>query len=40
MVVAFANGVDRLKREGAPIEWLAAEPVIDLAILSRFLEAS
>ncbi len=30
VVVAFANGVDRLKKEGAPIEWLAAEPVIGL----------
>jgi iron(III) transport system substrate-binding protein len=29
-VVAFANGVDRLKKEGAPIEWLTAEPVIGL----------
>jgi ABC-type Fe3+ transport system substrate-binding protein len=29
-VVAFANGVDRLKKEGAPIEWVAAEPVIGL----------
>ena len=30
VVVAFANGVDRLKREGAPIEWVTAEPVIGL----------
>jgi len=30
VVVAFANGVDRLKKEGAPIEWLGAEPVIGL----------
>jgi iron(III) transport system substrate-binding protein len=30
VVVAFANGVDRLKKEGAPIEWIAAEPVIGL----------
>jgi iron(III) transport system substrate-binding protein len=29
-VVAFANGVDRLKKEGAPIEWVTAEPVIGL----------
>ena len=30
VVVAFANGVDRLKKEGAPIEWIAPEPVISL----------
>lgn len=30
VVVAFANGVDRLKRESAPIEWIAPEPVIGL----------
>jgi len=30
VVVAFANGVDRLKKEGAPIEWIAPEPVIGL----------
>ena len=30
MVVAFANGVDRLKKDGAPIEWIAPEPVIGL----------
>ncbi len=30
VVVAFANGVDRLKNEGAPIEWVTAEPVIGL----------
>jgi iron(III) transport system substrate-binding protein len=30
VVVAFANGVDRLKREGAPIEWVTAEPVLAL----------
>ncbi|HXG52011.1 MAG TPA: extracellular solute-binding protein [candidate division Zixibacteria bacterium] len=29
-VVAFANGVERLKKEGAPIEWVAAEPLIGL----------
>ena len=29
-VVAFANGVDRLKKDGAPIEWTAPEPVIGL----------
>jgi len=29
-VVAFANGVDRLKKDGAPIEWIAPEPVIGL----------
>jgi iron(III) transport system substrate-binding protein len=29
-VVAFANGVDRLKKDGAPIEWVTAEPVIGL----------
>jgi iron(III) transport system substrate-binding protein len=30
VVVAFANGVDRLKKDGAPIEWIAPEPVIAL----------
>jgi iron(III) transport system substrate-binding protein len=30
VVVAFANGVDRLKKDGAPVEWVAAEPVIGL----------
>lgn len=30
VVVAFANGVDRLKKDNAPIEWVAAEPVIGL----------
>jgi iron(III) transport system substrate-binding protein len=29
-VVAFANGVDRLKKEGAPIDWVAADPIIAL----------
>ncbi len=29
-VVAFANGVDRLKKEGAPIDWIAADPIIGL----------
>lgn len=28
--VAFANGVERLKNEGAPIDWIAAEPIIGL----------
>ncbi|MBI4529270.1 MAG: extracellular solute-binding protein [Deltaproteobacteria bacterium] len=28
--VAFANGVERLRNEGAPIEWVAAEPIIGL----------
>lgn len=31
-VVAFANGVDRLKKDGAPIEWIAPEPVIGLTL--------
>jgi iron(III) transport system substrate-binding protein len=30
VVVAFANGVDRLKKDGAPIDWIAPEPVIGL----------
>jgi ABC-type Fe3+ transport system substrate-binding protein len=30
VVVAFANGVDRLKKESAPIEWVSAEQVIGL----------
>jgi iron(III) transport system substrate-binding protein len=30
VVVAFANGVNRLKKESAPIEWVSAEPVIGL----------
>ena len=29
-VVAFANGVERLKKEGAPIDWIALEPLIGL----------
>lgn len=28
--VAFANGIERLKKEGAPIDWIAAEPIIAL----------
>jgi iron(III) transport system substrate-binding protein len=28
--VAFANGVERLKKEGAPIEWSAVDPIIAL----------
>jgi ABC-type Fe3+ transport system substrate-binding protein len=28
--VAFANGVERLKNEGAPMDWVAAEPIIGL----------
>ncbi len=28
--VAFANGVDRLKKDGAPIDWVAADPIIAL----------
>ena len=30
VVVAFANGVDRLKKDGAPIDWIAADPIIGL----------
>src|SRR5262249_22183224 len=30
VVVAFANGVDRLKKDGAPIDWTAADPIIGL----------
>ncbi len=29
-VIAFANGVDRLKKESAPIDWIALEPLIGL----------
>jgi iron(III) transport system substrate-binding protein len=29
-VVAFANGVERLKKEGAPVDWIAPEVVIGL----------
>jgi iron(III) transport system substrate-binding protein len=28
--VAFANGVERLKKEGAPIDLIAVEPIIAL----------
>jgi iron(III) transport system substrate-binding protein len=28
--VAFANGVERLKKAGAPIDWVAADPIIAL----------
>src|SRR5205809_4114029 len=31
VAVAFANGVDRLKKDGAPIDWVAADPIIGLA---------
>ena len=30
VAVAFANGVDRLKKDGAPIDWVAADPIIGL----------
>jgi iron(III) transport system substrate-binding protein len=30
VVVAFANGVERLKQERAPMEWVAADPIIGL----------
>jgi iron(III) transport system substrate-binding protein len=30
VVVAFANGVERLKRDRAPIDWVAADPIIGL----------
>jgi ABC-type Fe3+ transport system substrate-binding protein len=30
VVVAFANGVERLKKERAPIDWIGAEPIIGL----------
>ena len=30
VVVAFANGIERLKKEHAPIDWVAADPIIGL----------
>src|SRR3970282_84753 len=30
VVVAFANGVERLKKDNAPIDWIAIEPLIGL----------
>ena len=30
VAVAFANGVERLKKERAPMEWVAADPIIGL----------
>jgi iron(III) transport system substrate-binding protein len=30
VAVAFANGVERLKKDGAPIDWVAADPIIGL----------
>ncbi len=30
VAVAFANGVERLKKDRAPIDWIAAEPIIGL----------
>ncbi|HEY7317445.1 MAG TPA: extracellular solute-binding protein [Candidatus Binatia bacterium] len=30
VVVAFANGVERLKKDGAPIDWVAVDPIIGL----------
>lgn len=38
VVVAFANGVDRLKKDNAPIEWVAAEPVIGLTFGSAVVK--
>lgn len=38
VVVAFANGVDRLKRDGAPIEWVGAEPIIGLTFGSAVVK--
>jgi iron(III) transport system substrate-binding protein len=38
VVVAFANGVDRLKKEGAPIEWVGAEPIIGLTFGSAVVK--
>jgi iron(III) transport system substrate-binding protein len=29
-VVAFANGVERLKKESAPVDWIALEPIMGL----------
>jgi iron(III) transport system substrate-binding protein len=30
VVVAFANGIERLKKEHAPIDWVAADPIVGL----------
>ena len=30
VAVAFANGVERLKKDGAPIDWVPADPIIGL----------
>ena len=30
VAVAFANGIERLKKDGAPIDWVAADPIIGL----------
>jgi iron(III) transport system substrate-binding protein len=38
VVVAFANGVDRLKKDGAPVEWVAAEPIIGLTFGSAVVK--
>jgi iron(III) transport system substrate-binding protein len=38
VVVAFANGVDRLKKDGAPIEWVGAEPIIGLTFGSAVVK--
>jgi iron(III) transport system substrate-binding protein len=38
VVVAFANGVDRLKKDGAPIEWVGADPIIGLTFGSAVVK--
>ena len=38
VVVAFAHGVDRLKQDGAPIEWIAAQPVIGLTLATAVVK--
>jgi iron(III) transport system substrate-binding protein len=38
VVVAFANGVDRLKKDGAPVEWVGAEPIIGLTFGSAVVK--
>src|SRR3989338_6843024 len=38
--VAFANGVERLKNEGAPMDWIAAEPIIGLTFGFRLVKGA
>src|SRR5215475_9070462 len=38
VAVAFANGVDRLKKDGAPIDWVGADPTTSLTSRRRLVK--